>query len=53
MVSPLAKNGIAGAVGLTVIILAATLGWILFPNIVNSVRYIQPLRALAIYLKEL
>jgi len=36
MVSPLAKNGIAGAVGLTVIILAATLGWILFPNIVNS-----------------
>jgi len=36
MVSPIGKSAIWGTVGVVLITLAATLGWILFPYIVNS-----------------
>ncbi|XP_057370163.1 platelet glycoprotein 4-like [Daphnia carinata] len=36
MVSNMVKTGIVAAVGVTVIVLSATLGWILVPNIVTS-----------------
>lgn len=39
MVSPMTKTGIVAAVGIVVIVLASTLGWIAFPNIAASVSY--------------
>lgn len=37
MVSGMVKTGIVAAVGVAVIVLSSTLGWILVPNIVISV----------------
>jgi len=36
MVSPVGKSGIWATVGVIIIVLTATLGWILYPNILNS-----------------
>lgn len=37
MVSPMTKTGIVAAVGITVIVLASTLGWIAVPNIAENI----------------
>lgn len=37
MVSNMVKTGIVGSVGVAVIILSSTLGWILVPDIATSV----------------
>jgi len=39
MVSPLGKSGIWATVGAVLVVLTATLGWILYPNIINSVSF--------------
>lgn len=37
MVSGMAKTGIVGGVGIVVVVLSATLGWVLVPNLVTKV----------------
>ena len=41
MVSNMVKTGIVASVGVAVIILSSTLGWILVPDIVTSVLLLQ------------
>lgn len=38
MVSGMTKTAIVGSVGIVVVVLSATLGWILVPNLVSSVQ---------------
>jgi lysosome membrane protein 2 len=42
MVSNMVKTAIVGSVGVAVIILSSTLGWILVPDIATSVLYNFP-----------
>lgn len=37
MVSGMAKTGIVGGVGIVVVVLSATLGWILVPDVLEKV----------------